>query len=95
MNKGMHILTGQKPKPRIAPKPTGAVAAREIAPRGSVIRPAPKKIPQKTGPQTLDYSKINADVKTREAARIKRLREGGATINYSNRMGAPVVTNPA
>jgi len=95
MNKGRHILTGQRPKPRIATKPAGAVASREIAPRGSVIRPAPKKVPKKTGPQTLDYSKINADVTAREAARLKRMREGGSTIKYTGRMGSPTVINPA
>ena len=57
-------------------------------PRGSVIVKSKKPAARK-GAETLDYSKINADVAEAAAKRKQYLREGGATYRY-NRMGDPI-----
>lgn len=89
------ILGNKASRPKMVTKPATKPAReiREIAPKGSVIMPPKKAKPVRKDPPTLDYKKINADVAAEQAARRKRLREGGSTINYSNRLGSPVVTH--
>lgn len=71
-------------------KQTAQAPTRNIDrfPRGSVIVKSKKPAARK-GAETLDYSKINADVAEAAAKRKQHLREGGSTYRYS-RMGDPV-----
>ena len=59
--------------------------ARVFAPlikrKGKNVKSLLSKKPKQ--PPTMDYSKINKEVAEANAARIKHLREGGGTLDYS------------
>ena len=86
-------------KPKLNPKPKyKPTDFTERYPRGSVIMPAKKS---QTSSHTtsqpgkpLNYDKINSDFRQKELARLKRLREGGSSIQYQ-KMGDPIVRSPA